>query len=260
MDLKLQGKRALVSGAGRGTGQIIAKALADEGAVVIVHGPDEAACAETMARLPDSAVCAPGDLETDAGADQVAAAAGAVDILIANLGGAAPAKWGKLTSDDWLAMYNQNVLTAVRLIDRTRPFMEAQGWGRIIGLSTIGALIPNKVMPHYYASKGAMQTMFGSLAKDLLGTGVGVNLVAPGLIATDEVIAAYCARAKRKGLPDDWPSVEKALATGEMPTASGRLATREEVAALVTFLASPVSDAVSGTSIRVDGGASGLAI
>ena len=260
MDLKLQGKRALVSGANRGTGQVIAQILAAEGAVVIVHGPDKDACAETMALLPDTAICTPGDLETDAGADQVMVQAGAVDILIANLGGAAPAKWGKLPSEEWLTIYNQNVLTAVRLIDRTRPHMEAQNWGRIIGLSTIGTLIPNKVMPHYYASKGAMQTMFGSLAKDLLGKGVAVNLVAPGLIATAEVIAAYCARAKRKGQPDDWASVEKALATQEMPTASGRLTTREEVAALVAFLSSPLSDAVSGTSIRVDGGASGLAI
>lgn len=260
MDLQLAGKRALVSGANRGTGQTIAQSLAAEGAIVIVHGPDEAACAETMSLLPDTAICAAGDLETDAGADAVAAAAGHVDVLIANLGGAAPAKWGNIPTDDWLQIYNQNVLTAVRLIDRLSPVMIAQEWGRIIGLSTIGTVMPNKVMPHYYASKGAMQTMFGSLQKNLLGKGVGVNLVAPGLIATKEVMDAYCARARRKGLPDDWPSVEAALAREEMPTASGRLTTREEVAALTVFLASPLADAVAGTSIRVDGGATGLAI
>lgn len=258
MQLNLSGKRALITGAHRGTGQLIAKGLADEGAQVFVHGPDAAALAETLALIP-SATAAPGDIESDDGAAAVAAACGSVDILINNMGSAERGKWRDLTIEDWHRSYEHNVLSGVRLIQHFSPAMQDKGWGRIIALGTIGTTTPNKVMPHYYAAKGALVTMMVSLSKALAGSGVTANTVSPGLIATDEMVAAFTARAKKHGQPDDWPTVERALAK-EMNITTGRIPTREDVANLVTFLASPMADAINGQSIRIDGGMTGTVV
>ncbi|MGB0921431.1 MAG: SDR family NAD(P)-dependent oxidoreductase [Alphaproteobacteria bacterium] len=258
MELNLKGRRALVTGAHRGTGQIIAQKLAAEGAEVYVQGPDEAALAETRALIP-TAKLAPGDIETDVGADAVAAACGDIDILINNMGSAERGKWGALSMDQWIKQYEHNVLSGVRLIDRFSPHMQAQSFGRIIALGTVGTTAPNKVMPHYYAAKGALVTMMASLAKALGGTGVTCNTVSPGLIATDEIKAAYTMRAKKRGEPDDWASVEPAVAK-ELGLATGHIPTREEVADLVVFLASSRASAITGQSIRIDGGMTGTVV
>jgi NAD(P)-dependent dehydrogenase (short-subunit alcohol dehydrogenase family) len=107
-------------------------------------------------------------------------------------------------------------------------------------------------MPHYYAAKGALATMTVSLAKELGGTGITVNLVSPGLIRTPEVEAAYLERGRRKGWGQTWEEIEPRVAA-DIPI--GRIVCREEVADLVLFLASPLSDAIHGQNIRIDGGA-----
>ncbi len=258
MDLELKGRRALVTGAHRGTGQIIAQKLAAEGAQVFAHGPDTDALAETLTLIPN-ATLAPGDIETDAGADAVAAVCKPVDILINNMGSAERGKWGALSMDKWIKQYEHNVLSGVRLIDRLSPDMERQGFGRIIALGTVGTTTPNKVMPHYYAAKGALVTMMASLAKALGGTGVTCNTVSPGLIATDEVKAAYIARAVKRGEAGDWASLEPAVAK-ELGLATGHIPTREEVADLVVFLASNRASAITGQSLRIDGGMTGTVV
>lgn len=258
MKLNLSGKAALVTGAHRGTGQVIAQSLAAEGATVFVHGPDEAALEGTLALIP-GAHPAPGNIESDDGAAAVADACGSVDILINNMGSAERGKWSDLTIEDWYKSYEHNVLSGVRLIQHCSPAMQNKGWGRIIALGTIGTTTPNKVMPQYYAAKGALVTMMVSLSKALAGSGVTANTVSPGLITTDEMVAAFTARAKKRGEPDDWPSVERALAK-EMNITTGRIPTREDVANLVTFLASPMADAINGQSIRIDGGMTGTVV
>ncbi|MFK7915768.1 MAG: SDR family NAD(P)-dependent oxidoreductase, partial [Pseudomonadales bacterium] len=128
-------------------------------------------------------------------------------------------------------------------------------WGRIINLGTVGSTSPNARMPHYYSAKGALATMNASLAKELAGTGVRVNLVSPGLIATPEVQAAYIAKGKKQGWGDTWEAVEPHVAK-DIPI--GRISRREEIADLVCFLASPRADAIHGQNIRIDGGQLGI--
>jgi NAD(P)-dependent dehydrogenase (short-subunit alcohol dehydrogenase family) len=130
--------------------------------------------------------------------------------------------------------------------------MQKSDWGRIINLGTVGSTRPNSKMPHYYAAKGALATMTISLAKEVAGTGIRVNLVSPGLILTPEVRETYLARGRKQGWGTTWEEIEPRVAR-DIPI--GRIVTREEVAALVTFLASPLADAIHGQNIRIDGGA-----
>lgn len=252
MDLALHGHTALVTGSYRGTGMIIARHLAREGARVLVHGlaPGQAeAAVETLG----CGVPVTGDLRNDAGADGLARAcqAEAVDILVNNYGTAEPGSWAETDSDGWIDAYQKNVLSAQRLIRHFLPAMKRRGWGRIINLGTVGSTRPAARMPHYYAAKGALATATVSLAKETAGTGVRVNLVSPGLILTPEVEAAYLARGREAGWGQQWEEVEAHVAA-DVPIR--RIVRREEVADLVAFLASPRADAIHGQNVRIDGG------
>ena len=132
--------------------------------------------------------------------------------------------------------------------------MKQRGWGRIIQLGTIGSHQPGRRMPHYYAAKGALATLGVSLALELAHTGITVNTISPGIIRTAEVETALLARARKLGWGDSWESLLPKFVDSEYPNPCGRIAEREEVAALVTYIASPRAGFINGQNIRVDGG------
>ena len=243
MDLGLSGRVAFISGSYRGTGEGIARVLAREGAHVLVHGftPDqpERVVAEIRAE-GGRADCVSGDITNDDGAARAVAEAGhvasQVDVLVNNYGVAEGPGWLDGSTRDWLEIYEKNVLSAVRLTQAFVPGMRERGFGRVIFVGTIGSARPAARMPHYYASKAALPNMTVSLAKELARSGVTVNLVSPGLIATREVLERFSAERLR-----------------ENP--SGAVCTPEDVGHLVAWLASPVSGSVNGANIRIDGGA-----
>lgn len=253
MDLALHGRVVLVSGSHRGTGLVIARRFAEEGATVLVHGLEpgqaEAAVAEIGGGAPVT-----GDIRTDAGAAEVVAGCGdrAPEILVNNYGTADPGSWRDSGSDAWIDAYQKNVLSAQRLIRAFLPGMIERGWGRIVNLGTVGSTRPAARMPHYYAAKGALATATVSLARQTAGTGVRVNLVSPGLILTPEVEAAFLEKGRREGWGDTWEAVEPHVAA-DIPIR--RIVRREEVANVVLFLSSPLADAIHGQNLRVDGGA-----
>ena len=257
MDLDLSNKLALVTGSHRGTGEVIAQTLAAEGARVIVHSNEEglsAAVADTI----DNAYAVWGNLTTDKGAEQVlsqAAVIGSVDILVNNYGTASAAKWGASDTDDWLDMYQKNVLSAVRLIQGLTPIMKQNKWGRVVQLGTIGSHQPNNVMPHYYAAKGALATMTVSLTKELTGTGITANTISPGYIRTAELEAHFRRRASKKGWSDKWDDIVKHIVETEYPNPCMRIAERQEVADLVAYICSRKAGFINGQNIRIDGGA-----
>ena len=196
MDLGLGDRVALVTGSYRGTGAAIARALAAEGAAVLVHGFAVAEADPVVAEIIAAggrAEAVFGDITGDDGAAEVAAQAlrlaGRVDVLVNNYGTADRGRWDDTGGDDWLQAYQKNVLTAVRMIQLLVEPMRARGWGRIIQLGTIGSTRPNARMPHYYASKGALATLTVSLAKELAGSAITVNTVSPGLTRTVEGLA-----------------------------------------------------------------------
>lgn len=263
MDLGLSNKTALITGANRGTGELIAIQLQAEGAKVIMHSNDLAGFDFIQKKHPD-ALAIWGDIATDQGyqqcTEQLWQHVGKVDILVNNYGTASGGKWEHFDEQNWLDIYQKNVLSSARLIAGLLPTMKTLGWGRIIQLSTIGSVNPNSRMPHYYASKGALSNMTVSLAKELSNTGVTVNTVSPGLILTEELKAGYTLKAQKKGWGSDWSDIEKAIVENEFPNPMGRIAKREEVADLVCFLASRRADFINAQNIRIDGGAIGLTI
>lgn len=256
MQLNLTGRTALVTGSYRGTGLIIARTLIEEGARVWIHGLKAGEADAAVAELGGGSAVT-GDIATDAGCAQLISELGDLcpDILINNYGTAEAGTWESSDTGDWLDAYQKNVLSAQRLIRHYLPAMRQRGSGHVLNLGTVGSTSPNARMPHYYAAKGALATMTQSLAKEVSGSGVRVNLVSPGLILTPEVQAAYLASGRRKGWGETWAEIEPRLAAD---TPIGRIVTREEVAALVVFLVSPLADGIHGQNIRIDGGALGI--
>ena len=257
MNLELNGKRALITGSYRGTGAGLARVMAREGASVWVHGFEREA-AETVARSIRAegfeAHAVAGDIRTDDGAVDVARAVGEIDVLVNNYGVAEGGTWESPTKD-WIDIYQKNVLSGVRLVQALTPGMRKRGWGRVIFLSTVGYVRPNSRMPHYYASKTALINMTVSLAKQLAGTGITVNCVSPGLIATEEIREMFRSRAEKAGEATDWPSLEKKAASGDMPNPAGIVGDPEDIGHLIAFLASDKARYINAANLRIDGGA-----
>lgn len=250
MQLQLEGKTALVTGSDRRTGEVIAETLLSEGATVIFHGNHNA---------PDQEFAVWGDIASEEGCKQVVEQLAAfnfpIDILVNNYGDADRHNWEDSSTDKWLEMYQINVLSAARLIQSCTPAMKENGWGRVINLGTIGSHQPNNIMPAYYAAKGALATLSVSLTKELAGTGITVNTVAPGLIRTESVEAGFRMKAKKKGWGNDWDTIVEHIVKDDYPNPCGRIAERQEVADLVAFLCSPKAGFINGQNIRIDGGA-----
>ncbi|MDH4144059.1 MAG: SDR family oxidoreductase [Acidimicrobiia bacterium] len=258
MDLQLSGRTALVTGSWRGTGAGIARVLAAEGATVLVHGFEPGQAHDVTAGIVaggGSAREVVGDLRTDEGAERLAGEVGdGVDILVANYGVAERGDWWSSTSDDWVDLYQKNVLSAVRVVQAFVPPMRERGWGRVVVIGTVGTVRPNRERPGYYASKSALPAMTVSLAKELAGTGITVNLVSPGLVATAEVRAWLTRMAAERGWGDDWNEIARRAAAEVMPNPAGRVAEPEDVGALVAYLCSPQAALINGTNLRIDGG------
>ncbi len=267
MDLGLDGKVALVTGSYRGTGSGIAEVLAREGATVLVHGFESGQPGPVVERLREAGLDAHeivGDIATEEGADravsQTLERCGHVDVLVNNYGVAEAGTWLDSPSQDWIDIYQKNVMSGVRLVRAFCPGMRERRWGRIIWLGTIGSIRPAARMPHYYASKAVIPNLCVSLAKELADTGITVNVVSPGLIATQEVKASFLRRAAKKGWGDDWETVQRRAAEEMFDGPTKRIADVEEVGDLVAFLASERAGYINAANLRIDGGAAGFAV
>lgn len=274
MDLELKGKRALVTGSSSGIGAGIARVLAGEGAKVIVHGRDEEkarAVARQLIQVGGDAEIVTGELDREDDCASVAkralAIVGGVDILVNNAGGMASANrrdttaesfnrpWLETPWDDWRWTYEQNVGAAVRLIQALAPGMIERGWGRIINISSASATQTEPDLADYQPAKAAMTNMTTGLAKSLSGTGITVNTVTPGTIATEGVRNGFVRWAKQLGWPtDDWAEIERRFTTELIPQPTKRFGRPEDIGRMVAFLASPQASYMTGGNYRVDGG------
>ncbi|TDD42236.1 SDR family NAD(P)-dependent oxidoreductase [Nonomuraea terrae] len=260
MDLHLTGRRALVTGASSGIGEVIAKAMAAEGADVVAHGRDRARTEAVTAAIRatgGTARAAIGDLTTDAGADAAAEAAlegGPIDILVNNAGAYPSRTWDEASVDDWRDIYETNVISVVRMVKRLLPSMRERGWGRFIQIGGGLALQPGADLPDYNASLAARHNLTVSLARELKGSGITSNTVAPGAILVDTAQRHFTSLAPARGWGETWEEIERRVVEESVPNDIGRLGRPEEIAAAVLYLSGPLADYVTGTTLRVDGG------
>lgn len=263
MDLKIEGKRALVTGASSGIGRGIALALAAEGADVVVHGRDRARCEETASAIRaagGSACIALGDLAIDAGAADVAGAAGEIDILVNNIGGTESTGggltgWFDVKPEHWAGALQQNLVSAVRMVHALVPAMRVRGWGRVINISSGGGASPPDTVPEYCAAKAGLNNMTVGLSKALARSGVTVNTVSPGCTRTRMFENSLATIGDARGWPEDLDAREALfMDLGIFPCTTQRYGRPEDIGTLVAWLASPHADFVNGANYRIDGG------
>lgn len=256
MELGISGKTALVTGSYRGTGAGIAGVLAAEGAEVLVHGFEPGQPDETVAEIAAAGGNATGivaDLRSDTGANDLAAVAESVDILVNNYGTPVGSSWTSM--DDWAAEWDVNVLSGVRAAQQCLPGMRERGWGRIIVLGTLGSRKPGVHNPGYYAAKSGLHAIVRTLAMEMRGSGVTVNLVSPGMIATSEVRTMLTRSAAKRGIGPEWADVERFGLDNAMPNLTERIPDPADIGRVVAFVASEAAWHVNGADIAVDGGA-----
>jgi NAD(P)-dependent dehydrogenase (short-subunit alcohol dehydrogenase family) len=258
LNLELEGRLALVTGSTKGIGRAIAKALLAEGARVIINGRSDAAVREAAASLSPSGRVhgVATDLATADGARMLvdaAAAIGPVDILVNNVGYFEVKKFEDVTDADWLAMFELNVMSGVRISRALFPGMLERNRGRIVFIASDQSVKPNLDMAHYAMTKAAQVSIARSLAELTRGTRVTVNsvLVAP---TWSEGVETFLDKiAQQTGGSVEAMRTEYFRTTGASSLLQ-RWATPEEIAAQVVFLCSERAAAINGAAQRVDGG------
>jgi NAD(P)-dependent dehydrogenase (short-subunit alcohol dehydrogenase family) len=258
MDMKLKDKLAFVSGSTAGIGFAIAKALAAEGARVVVNGRSEERVQEAIsairAAIP-SARLEPlvADLGKADGAAEAVKRFPDVDILVNNVGVYGPKAFEKISDADWMSIIETNFMSGVRLSRHYLARMKEKNWGRIIFISSESAVNIPVEMIHYGVTKTMQVALARGLAETTAGTGVTVNSVLAGPTRSEGVEEFISNMAKdRKITPD---VVEKEFFKNVRPSSLlQRFATTDEVAAMVAFVASPVSSATNGAALRAEGG------
>ncbi|HYA30592.1 MAG TPA: SDR family oxidoreductase [Acidobacteriota bacterium] len=257
MDLKLTNKLALVTGSTAGIGHAIATSLARENARVIVNGRYKASVDDSVAKLKSATggqvYGFAGDLSEAAAAEEIARQFPDVEILVNNLGIFEPKPFEEIPDADWLRFFKINVLSGVRLARLYLPAMKRRNWGRIIFISSeSGIQIPSEMI-HYGMTKTAQLAISRGLAEAVAGTGITVNSILPGPTKSRGVGDFVDALAKSDG--KSFEEFEKEFFEKVRPTSLiKRFASTEEVASLVTYIASPLSSATTGAALRVDGG------
>jgi NAD(P)-dependent dehydrogenase (short-subunit alcohol dehydrogenase family) len=258
MDLKLTNKVALVSASTAGIGLAIATALAQEGASVVVNGRSQERVDAALEQIKKTATDVnlqgvAADLSTQAGAEELFRQVPEVDILVNNLGIYEAKPFADISDEDWMKILDVNVLSGVRLSRHYLPLMLKKDWGRIIFISSESAVNIPVEMIHYGVTKTAQLAIARGLAETTAGSGVTVNSILPGPTNSEGVATFVQDLANSQGV--DTSQVEREFFQNVRPSSLiKRFAAPEEVAALVAFVASPLSSATNGAALRVDGG------
>jgi NAD(P)-dependent dehydrogenase (short-subunit alcohol dehydrogenase family) len=258
MDLKLTGKIALVTGSTAGIGLAIAKSLAREGAHVYVNGRTQervdAAIMAILSQVPNSKVDGiVADFSSIAGAEAVIAKLPSVDVLVNNVGIFEPKPFAEIPDADWLRFFEINVMSGVRLTRHYLAGMLKKNWGRVLFISSESAVQIPAEMVHYGMTKTAQIAIARGVAESVAGTGVTVNSILAGPTESEGVGGFVDAMAKQQNKSKQ--KVEKEFFEHVRPSSLlKRFATVDEVAAMVTYVASELSSATNGSALRVDGG------
>ena len=261
MDLELNGKTAIVTGGSRGIGKAVARVLASDGCRVVITGR----YADTLSAAAEEVAGVAGDSVTPIVCDMtsteqvnamVAAAAdalgGRIDILVNNAaapGGLARGALNEIRDEDVMLDLDTKVMGYLRCARAVAPYMQQQGWGRIVN---VGGLSARRGAGNVSAGirNSGLSNLTKYLAEELGGSGVCVNLVHPGTTRTERSGPMYAEQAQREGVSVE--EIERRVAAGN---STRRIVDAEELAWVVAFFASPRSIAISGETIAAGGGA-----
>lgn len=254
MDLGLNGKVALVAAASKGLGKASALALAREGARVAICARTEAdlmaAAAEIREQTGAEVLAQTADLSQSADIDAVVAATaerfGGIDVLVNNSGGPPIGRFGTLTDADWQRGFEVVTLNFVRFVRAVLPYMQANHWGRIVGIQSSSVKQPVRNIDLSNGLRPGIAGLMKALMPELAADGITINLVLPGSFQT-----------ARLGIPEGPPADEatrQRLTEIAARVPVGRLGQPIELGDLVAFLASDRAAYITGTVMQIDGG------
>lgn len=244
MDLRLTDHVAIVTGASRGLGRAAVTALVAEGVRVVAAARTVEALESLQATAPDRITAAPCDM-TDLAAvaglvDVAMATFGRLDVVVNNAGIAPAGAFADMGQDVWDRVFTVNVMAPATLARAAAPVLLGQGHGKVINVASTSGLKGKPVLVAYSSTKGAVLRMTEALAAEWAGKGVQVNAIAPGAFATDAQSAVL----------EDPEILRRRIR--KIP--AGRMGDADEIGPLVCYLASPLSNFVTGATFVIDGG------
>jgi NAD(P)-dependent dehydrogenase (short-subunit alcohol dehydrogenase family) len=261
MDLQLQGKKVFISGSTAGIGFATAKSLAREGATIVLNGRSKekliAAIKHLQKEFPSVSITGlVADFSKSNEVEELLKQLTEIDILINNVGIYSSASFFETADENWHQQFEVNVMSGVRLSKQILPKMLSKDWGRILFVSSeCATLVPVDMIP-YSMTKTAVLAVSRGLAQLTKGTGVTVNAIVPGSTLSEgaEHFLENAAQKEDKTKAQVEEAFFKEVRTSSLLQ---RFAKVEEVANTITYLASPLSSATNGTTIKIDGGSMG---
>ncbi len=254
MDLGIRGKRALVCASSKGLGRGCAEALAEAGADLVLNARGAEGLAATArdlaARFGVRVTPVAADITSDAGRAAVLAEAGAVDILVTNAGGPPPGLWSDWGREDFVRALDANMLTPIALMTALLPGMIAQGWGRVVNITSFSVKAPVAQLGLSNAARAGLTGYVAGTSRQVAPHGVTINNLLPGIHATDRAIALDQGMMKAEGI-----TMEQAIDRRAATIPARRYGTAAEFGAMCAFLCSQHAGFIVGQNIVLDGGA-----
>lgn len=253
MDLGIKGKRALVCAASKGLGRGCAMALAEAGVDLVINARGAEALEATAADLRSFGVqvtTVAADITTEAGRAEVLAAAGRLDILVTNAGGPPPGVWSDWSRDDFIKALDANMLTPIALMKALLPAMIAQGWGRVVNITSQSVKSPIPQLGLSNAARAGLTGYVGGTARQVAPFGVTINNLLPGIHATDRAVSLDEGVVAARGI-----TMAAAMAERQASIPARRYGTAAEFGATCAFMCSQHAGFMVGQNILLDGGA-----